>query len=95
MKTIFMLMAQYDGLAVIPVEDVCRDYFRHLSAPKFMAKVMAGEIDIPVMHMEGSRKTSKGIHISDLADYLDACRAAALRERRQITGYDKSTTFRE
>ena len=29
MKTSFLLMAQYDGLALIPVEWVCRDYFRH------------------------------------------------------------------
>lgn len=27
MKTAFLLMAQYDGLAVIPVDWVCRDYF--------------------------------------------------------------------
>jgi hypothetical protein len=32
MKTLFLLMAQYDGLAVIPV--VCRDYFRHLMQPE-------------------------------------------------------------
>ena len=34
----FLLMAQYDGLAVIPVEMVCRDYFRHLTVEKFFAK---------------------------------------------------------
>ena len=38
MKTSFLLMAQYDGLAVIPVEWVCRDYFRHLTVEKFLRK---------------------------------------------------------
>lgn len=29
MNTAFLLMAQYDGLAVIPAEKVCADYFPH------------------------------------------------------------------
>ena len=39
MKTAFILMAQYDGLAIIPVELICRDYFRHLTVEKFLRKV--------------------------------------------------------
>ena len=35
MKTSMLLMVRYDGLAVIPVERVCEDYFQHLSADKF------------------------------------------------------------
>ena len=71
MKTAFLLMAQYDGLAVIPVEYVCRDYFRHLPVEKFLRKVLAGEISLPIVRMEGSQKTAKGIHITDLAAYID------------------------
>ena len=38
MKTAFILMAQYDGLAIIPVEMICKDYFRHLTVEKFFAE---------------------------------------------------------
>jgi len=73
-------MAQYDSRAVIPVDVVCRDYFQHLTPEKFVRKCSAGEISIPLIRMEGSQKCAKGIHLQDLADYLDARRAAAIKE---------------
>jgi hypothetical protein len=84
MKTVFLLMAQYDGLAVIPVDCVCRDYFRHLTVEKFLRKVLAGEISIPVVRMEGSQKCAKGIHVNDLAAYLDKQTEAARKECEQL-----------
>ena len=84
MKTAFLLMAQYDGIAVIPVEWVCRDYFRHLTVEKFLRKVLAGEISIPVVRMEGSQKAAKGIHVADLSSYLDKQTEAARRECEQL-----------
>jgi len=84
LNTAFLLMAQYGGKAVIPVEDVCRDYFSHLDPAKFIRKVGAGEIAIPLVRMEPSQKCAKGVHLQDLADYLDARRAAALKEYRQL-----------
>jgi len=77
-------MAQYDAKAVIPVDDVVRDYFPHLSSDKFVRKVSAGEINIPLIRMEGSQKCAKGVHLQDLADYLDARRAAAKKEADQL-----------
>lgn len=44
MNTEFLLMAQYDGRAVIPVDVVCRDYFSHPTPEKFIRKQAAGEI---------------------------------------------------
>lgn len=84
MKTSFMLMAQYDGLAIIPVELVCRDYFRHLTVEKFLRKVLVGDISIPVVRMEGSQKAAKGVHVSDLAAYLDKRADAARKECEQL-----------
>jgi hypothetical protein len=84
LNTAFLLMAQYGGAAVIPVESVCRDYFSHLDPAKFIRKVGAGEIAIPMVRMEASQKAAKGIHLQDLADYLDARRAAALKEYRAL-----------
>jgi hypothetical protein len=84
MKTSFLLMAQYDGLAVIPVELLCRDYFRHLTPEKFLRKVLVGEIDLPIVRMEGSKKSAKGVHINDLAAYLDRQTALARKECEQL-----------
>lgn len=84
LNTAFLLMAQYGGKAIIPVEDVCRDYFSHLDTAKFVRKVGAGEIKIPMIRMEASQKCAKGIHLQDLADYLDELREAALKECRQL-----------
>ena len=84
MKTSLLLMAQYDARAVIPVDVVCRDYFQHLTPEKFVRKCSAGEINIPLMRMEGSQKCAKGVHLQDLAEYLDARRAAAVKEARQL-----------
>ena len=86
MKTVFLLMAQYDAKAVIPVDDVVRDYFSHLTADKFIRKVSAGEINIPLIRMEGSQKCAKGVHLQDLAEYLDLRRAAARKEAAQLSG---------
>ena len=84
MKTTLLLMAQYDGLAIIPVDLVVRDYFRHLTVDKFLRKVLAGEINLPVVRMERSQKSAKGIHINDLAEYFDKQAAAARKECEQL-----------
>jgi hypothetical protein len=85
MNTAFLLMAQYDGRAVIPIEDVRRDYFPHLKLDQFIRKLGSGEIKLPVVRMETSQKAAKGVHLQDLADYLDARRAAGQRELEQMT----------
>ncbi len=84
MNTLFLLMAQYNGQAVIPVDRVCKDYFSHLSFDKFLRKVGAGEIEIPITRMEASQKSAKGVHLQDLAEYLDKRRGAALRELKAL-----------
>ncbi|MGO9046304.1 MAG: pyocin activator PrtN family protein [Xanthobacteraceae bacterium] len=84
MKTSFLLLAQYDGLAVIPVEWVCRDYFRHLTVEKFLRKVLVGEISLPIVRIESSQKSAKGVHINDLAAYLDKQADAARKECEQL-----------
>jgi hypothetical protein len=85
-NTAFLLMAQYDGAAVIPIEIVCRDYFRHLTAEKLLRKILSGEISLPIVRIEKSQKAARGVHLSDLADYLDKQRAEALKECRQLGG---------
>jgi hypothetical protein len=86
MKTIFLLMAQYDARAMVPIDVVCRDYFAPLTVPTLLRKISAGEIRLPVIRMESSQKGAKGVHIEDLAAYIDARRAAAVKEMEQLCG---------
>lgn len=86
MTTIFLLLAQYGATAVVPLDIVARDYFPHLSAEKLLRKISLGEIRLPVVRIEGSNKTAKGVHVNDLAAYIDARRAAAQKECEQLCG---------
>lgn len=86
MNTAFLLMAQYNGAAVIPLDSVCRDYFSHLTPVQFTRKATEGEIDLPVVRIEGSQKAAKGVHLFDLAAWIDARRAAAKKECDQMQG---------
>ncbi|WP_036840810.1 pyocin activator PrtN family protein [Pleomorphomonas oryzae] len=86
MNTTFLLMAQYDGRAVVPVEAVCRDYFSHLTVVEFIRKTTAGQIDIPVIAIEQSRKAARGVHIKDLAAWIDKRAEAARKEADQLAG---------
>jgi hypothetical protein len=63
MKTALILMTQYDGLAIVPVERVCKDYFTHLTPEKFLRKIALREIDLPVV--------DGGVTIEALAQYIN------------------------
>jgi hypothetical protein len=85
MNTTFLLMAQYNRKVIIPVEIVCQDYFSHLRPTKFMEKVRAGEIKLPLVRLEKSQKAAKGIPLNDLAAYLDDQIDAARRDLKEVT----------
>jgi hypothetical protein len=86
MKTAMLLMVRYDGMAVIPADLVCRDFFAHLDTPKFIRKVDAGEIDLPLMRAERSAKAARGVLLSDLASYIDARAEEARRINNKMHG---------
>jgi hypothetical protein len=87
MNTVFLLMAQFGARAVIPIEEVRREYFSHLELDNFLRKIAMGDIALPLVRMEKSQKSAKGIYVQDLADYIDARRAEAQRECDQLRGY--------
>jgi hypothetical protein len=39
--TLFLLMAQYNGQTVVPLDQVCRDFFGHLTVEKLLRKCFA------------------------------------------------------
>ncbi|ORE90615.1 pyocin activator PrtN family protein [Aurantimonas sp. 22II-16-19i] len=86
MKTVFILLAQYDGRAIIPLETVRDDYFWHLTLDKFARKLSRGEIAIPLVRLETSQKAARGVHVADLAAWIDQRRAAGIKELQQLTG---------
>lgn len=79
MKTSLMLMNLYDGKPIIPVNVVAKDYF-NLDTRTFLRKVDDGKILLPIVKMEKSQKSAKGVHLQDLAEYIDAQRADARRD---------------
>jgi hypothetical protein len=84
--TLFLLMAQYQGRTIIPIEDVCRDFFGHLTVEKLLRKALRGDIALPIVRIELSQKARRDVHVADLAVYIEKRRAAALKECRQLTG---------
>jgi hypothetical protein len=86
LNTNFLLMAQYDGAAIVPVDLVCRDYFSHLTPTAFVRKATEGKIDLPVVMIEPSQKAARGVHIQDLAAWIDRRREAAKKECDQLQG---------
>jgi hypothetical protein len=86
MNTALLLMAQYSGKAIIPIDDVCRDYFFHLTPTKLVRKISRGEIALPLVRIEESQKCAKGVHLADLAKYLEFRAEAARKEMSALTG---------
>lgn len=91
MKTLFVLMDQYNGQVVIPLDRVCKDYVTHLTTDMFQRKVRAGQIRIPITRMEQSQKSAKAVHITDLSEHLDLQRAAAVKESNQLNSAPRSS----
>lgn len=83
METAFFLMAQYNQ-PIIPVDRLVKDYFSHLTLRTFLRKVDEGQLPLPLIRMDDSQKSSKGVHINDLAKYLDAQRDKAQRTFNQM-----------
>lgn len=86
MNTKFMLMAQYNGVAVIPVDAICRDYFQQFTPAKFVEKIRAGELKLPLVRLGPGQKAAKGVPLDDLADYLDARISEARKDMETLSG---------
>lgn len=87
MTTMWLLLAQYQGETMIPVDRVAKDFIAVQDTsgmPRFLRKLEAGEIPLPVVRMERSQKGAKMIDLRDLATFLDERRAAAQKELRQL-----------
>lgn len=85
MKTLFLLIARHEAKPVLPISVVCADYFSHLTPTKFLEKVRTGEIRLPLVRLEQSQKSAKGVALDDLATYLDEQIETARRDLNELT----------
>ena len=81
MNTTFLLMAQYEGKAVIPVEQVCQDYFSHLRVNKLIQKLTVGEIPIA----NGSKPEVRKGDLSGGSGRVSGCTNSSRRELTAMT----------
>jgi hypothetical protein len=87
MKTLFLLMAQFDGRSLISLEEVCETMFAPMKFSTFATKVNAGEIPLPVTRLDPkSQKGPRYVHLGDLAEYVDRRREAAQVELAALRG---------
>lgn len=85
-STASLLLAEHGGRTLIPLDEVAEKYFHHLTPAHLLRKVGLGLINLPIVRMDGSQKCQKGVHVLDLAEYLDSRREAAKKELRQLRG---------
>ncbi|WP_326491168.1 pyocin activator PrtN family protein [Paraburkholderia sp. HD33-4] len=86
MNMVFLLMALHDSATVARIDVACRDYFAPLTLPTLVRKILAGEIEPPLVRMETSRKGCKDVHIKDLVKYVDTRRSGTVTKCQQLCG---------
>lgn len=80
-------MARYDARAIIPANEVCRDFFPHLATDAFVRKAFAGEINLPIVRMDkASQKGTRGVALLELAKFIDErCEVARAEHQAMMT----------
>ncbi len=83
MKTAFMLMAQFDGKAVVQLEDICKEFF-NMSKAVALTKAKHATLPVPAYRASDSNKAPWLVNISDLAEHLDKMRDEVKRAQDMI-----------
>lgn len=78
-QTLWMLMAQFDGRATVRLDEISLDYFA-LSPNKAAVHAKNCTLPVPAFRMQASQKAPWLVHLSDLAQHIDHCRAQAAKE---------------
>lgn len=84
MNTALLIASRYDGMPLLPLELVCKDFFTHLTPEKLCRKISDGSIALPIVKLEASQKSARAVHVQDLANYIDNQRQIALSEHRKF-----------
>lgn len=84
--TVAILREQYGPRVIIPLDRVMEDYFPGVSQEHLLRRIGEGKLDLPVVRIDASQKSAKGVALVDLATYLDRRIEAARKECRQLCG---------
>ncbi|SFM61202.1 pyocin activator PrtN family protein [Methylobacterium pseudosasicola] len=80
--TVALLREQYGPRVIIPLDRVMEDYFPGLSQEHLLRRIGEGKLNLPVVRIDASQKSAKGVALVDLATYLDRRIEAARKECR-------------
>jgi hypothetical protein len=87
LNTTFLLLAQYNGKVVIPLEEVRRDFFAP-DAAEASSQAQLRRHQTAGQANGQSHKCAKGVHLQDLAGYFETRRQAAKKELSQMSGWN-------
>lgn len=83
MKTLFLVMAQFDGAADIPLARLCEEHF---GMKLDVAARRAAVHQLPVPFYKKTGKSGYFCSVADWADYLDSQAQAARDEWHEMNG---------
>ena len=84
--TVAILREQYGPRVIIPLDRVIEDYFSGISQEHLLRRIGEGKLDLPVVRIDASQKSAKGVALVDLATYLIRRIEAARKECCQLYG---------
>lgn len=73
--------------------DLLGSLIHSAEARAMKVKVAAGQPELLLIKLEQSQKSARGVHINDLADYLDARQRSAKAGQDQLVGRPPSGRY--
>jgi len=84
-QTLWMLMAEFGGRPTVPLTE-CYHHMGYTSRENANDAARALELPVPCFRLQNSQKSPRLIHLTDLADYIDACAKQAREEFNKLHG---------
>jgi hypothetical protein len=84
-KTLFLLMAEFEGRATVKLEDVLH-YTNFKTLAEANKAANAGELMIPAFRMAQSQKSPYLVHLEDLGEAIDKARQEAKDRALLLSG---------
>lgn len=84
--TVALLREHYGPRVIIPLDRVREDFFDGMSQEHLLRRVSEGKLNLPIVRIDASQKSAKGVGLIDLAAYLDQRMEVARKECDQLRG---------
>ena len=82
-KTLFMLMAQFDGAPAVPLSE-CFTYLGYASNTMAQRDALEGHLAVPTFRAKDSQKAPRMVMLEDLASHIDACAEQGRKEHKMM-----------